>query len=847
MAEKKFTNELKQTFDYIQNTILKEYDCDKITTEYFILSVLENEDSIGNKVLSKIMLHDNIEEAKIHFYQWLSLNAKSFGGNKEYDEVFDRSIKIANELATQQKSKTINSGHVLLSIIQNNSEINKYFRTLGVTTNQISTQVIEETNEINEEERKKLEENLLNNKPVKHTKKQKREEKSEVSQPHTIVIGDGNDVIVAAFQQMAKNNNGMGECEKTFTNLNEKASKLQIDKIYGNEDVYEEIFNVLSKRNKNNIIITGKSGVGKTETVRNLANRIVNGEVPKNFSDKVLLEVDFNALFANTGMRGAFEAKFKAIMNDATQRGNYIFFMDSISNVLNSKFNETDVETFVEAVMKEKNIMLICTCSEKGYSKEIGDYPEWERYFEKITIEEPSDEECIKILKHHAEKLEYYHNVRYDEEVFDTCMKFCRRYITERNLPDSAIDILDKAGAKMSLKETDNENIRVARQKLFDIRKEKELLKISSSRRDYKKLDELEKEEINLKSILDFAIKSHNLEKEPFVITPNDIKECISQKTNVPIKDLSADDKDKLKNLNERIKNVVIGQDEAVDTVCRAIKRQRIGISNPNKPVVFFFGGSTGVGKTFLCKTIAKELWGDEKQIIRLDMSEYSEVTSVTKIYGAPPSYVGYNDNGSLVDKLKAKKHCILLLDEIEKACDKVYNVFLQLFDEGRLTDSKGNTVDCKNIIIIMTSNIAAKQIIDDKPIGFITNKQNSQKEIIEKELKKHFNPEFLNRIDEVIYFNKLTKNNIKQIIINELKNIEHVINSVGYYFDENIKDEDFINFIIDLLKDEEEYGARPIKRKLQFLIIDKISNKIIEEDLKIGYFFKKNDFINTL
>jgi ATP-dependent Clp protease ATP-binding subunit ClpC len=394
--------------------------------------------------------------------------------------------------------------------------------------------------------------------------------------------------------------------------------------------------------------------------------------------------------------------------------------------------------------------------------------------------------------------------------------------------------------------ETENENIRIAREKLNEIREEKEKLKMSTSDKDYNKIDAIEREEINLQSILDAAIKSYNLDKQPYVVTANDIKETISEKTNIPIKDLSADDKDKLKNLNERIKKIVIGQDEAVDTVCRAIKRQRIGISNPNKPVVFFFGGSTGVGKTFLCKTIAKELWGDEKQMIRLDMSEYSEVTSVTKLYGAPPSYIGYNDRGTLVDKLKEKKHCILLLDEIEKACDKVYNVFLQMFDDGRLTDSKGNTVDCKNIIIIMTSNIAAKQLTNNKPIGFIDNSQNAQRDIIEKELKRHFNPEFLNRIDDIVYFNKLTQDDIKNIILHEIEEIERKINSIGYYFDSSIKDDDFIQFLLASLNDEQEYGARPIKRKLQHIIEDKISNKIIEDDVKIGYFFKKNDFIPT-
>lgn len=843
MVEKKFTNELKQTFDYIQNTILKQYECDKITTEYFILSVLENTNSIANKVLSKIMLYDNIEEAKIHFYQWLSQNAKSFGGTKEYDDVFDKCIKNAKLYATQQKSKTINSGHVLLSIINNNSEINRYFRSLGVTVNQINTQVIEETNKINEEEKIKNEQNFTNEKPVKHNKKPKKEEQP-TQPPHTIVIGEGNDVIVAALAQQMGRTNVVGESERTFINLNEKARKFQIDDICGNEKTYYEIFNVLSKRNKNNVIITGKSGVGKSETVRNIANKIVNNKVPKNFSDKILLEVDFGALFANTGMRGAFEAKLKAVMTDATQKGNYIFFIDSIDSVLNTKFNETDVESFIEAVIKEKSIMLICTCSEKGYSKEIGDYPEWERYFEKITMEEPNDEECKEILKYHAQKLEFFHNVRYDEDVFDTCIKFCRRYITERNLPDSAIDVLDKVGAKMSLIDVENDNIKTARQKLFDIRKEKEQL--STSNKDYNKLDELTREEINLQSILDFAIKSHNLEKQPFVITANDIKECISEKTNVPIKDLSADDKDRLKNLNERIKKIVIGQDEAVDTVCKAIKRQRIGISNPNKPVVFLMAGSTGVGKSYLAKTIAKEVFGDEKKMVRLDMAEYGTSMGASSLIGSGKGYIGYESGGILTEAIKKNKHCVLLLDEIEKADEGVHNLFLSIFDEGRLTDNKGITVDFKNVIVIMTSNVGAKEVDErGNGIGFAAvNEDDLKKEIIEKELKRRFKPEFINRIDKIVYFNKLTDENLKYIIGLEIDKVRKRLEDMGYGLVENEQLTTLIDNIYNKVREMKNMGARPIIREIQIQLEDKITDYVIDNDVEKGYTFNENVFI---
>lgn len=845
MAEKKFTNELKQTFDYIRNNILKQYDCDKITTEYFILSILENTESVANKVLSKIMLHDSIEEAKMHFYQWLSQNARSFGGNKEYDEVFDRSIKNANVLAIQQKSRTINSGHVLLSVINNNAEINKYFRSLGVTVNQINTQVIEETNMINEEEKAKNNENFVNEKPVKHNKKPKKE---EVQQPtsHTIIIGDGNDAIVAALTQHMTKTNVIGECERTFINLNNKASSFQIDEICGNDKIYQEIFNILSKRNKNNVIITGKSGVGKTETIRNLANRIVNGKVPKVFSDKVLLEVDFGALFANTGMRGAFEAKLKAIMTDATQKANYIFFIDSLDTVLNTKFNETDVESFIESVMKEKKIMLVCTCSEKGYSKQIGDYPEWERYFEKVTMNEPNDEDCKNILKYHSEKLESFHNVKYDDDVFDTCIKYCRRYITERCLPDSAIDILDKTGAKISLNEVEDENIKTARQKLFEIRKEKERLKISSSNKDYNRLDDLTKEEINLQSILNYAIKSYNLTKQPFTITSDDIKETISDKTNIPLKDLSADDKEKLKNLNERIKKVVIGQDEAVDTVCKAIKRQRLGISNPNKPVVFLMAGSTGVGKSYLAKTVAKEVFGDEKKMVRLDMAEYADKTSVNKILGSSPGYIGFEKGGILTEAIKNNKHCVLLLDEIEKADEEVHNTFLSLFDEGRLTDNKGISVDFRNVIVFMTSNVGAKEV-DERGggIGFAKIDENElKKEIIEKELKRKFKPEFLNRIDKIVYFNKLTDENLENIIILEIDKVRKRLENIGYGLDENIHATKLLDDIYNKVKEKKNMGARPIIREIQTQLEDKITDYIIENDVEKGHVFKAIEFL---
>lgn len=840
MAVKKFTNELKQTFDYIKNTILKEYDCDKISTEYFIISVLENEYSVGNKVLSKIMLHDSMENTKAHFYQWLSQNAKSFGGAKEYDDIFEVCIKKAKVLATEQKSKVINSGHVLLSIFLNNNNINKYFRGIGVTTGQVNTQVVEETNNIIEEECKLNKEKTTNKIPVKHVKKTKLKEKLNEDETN---IDEENKMSIATSVPKYVNKSPIGECEKYFINLNIKAASSQIDKIYGNDKIYNEIFSTLAKRNKNNIIVVGKSGVGKTDTIRNLANLIVDGNVPKIFKDKILLEVDFNTLFSGTAMRGTFEARMKSIISDACSRGNYIFFIDSINSILSSKFNEADFETFIENIMKEKNIMFICTCSEKGYTKEISDYPEWERYFEKINLEEPNDDDCIKILKYHSKKLEYFHNVKYDENTFDVCIKYCKRYITERNLPDSAIDILDKAGAKLSLTEIESDNIKIAREKLFKIRKEKEQLKYSSTKKDYNKIDKLEKEEIELQTILNFAIKSYNLEKQPFIVTENDIKECISEKTGIELKNMTIDDKQILKGLNERIKNIVIGQDEAVDSVCKAIKRQRVGINNPNKPIVFLMAGSTGVGKSYLAKIIAKEVFGSDKKLIRLDMAEYADKTSVNKIIGSSAGYVGYTEGGVLTEAIKKQKHCVLLLDEIEKADDEVHNTFLSLFDEGRLTDNKGIIVDFKNVIIIMTSNIGAKELDErGNGIGFIKNTGELRKEIIEKEIKKKFKPEFINRIDKIVYFNKLTEENIKHIIKLELNKVKKRINDIGYILTDELLENEFLPIIYNKVHEKQNMGARPIIREIQNELEDKITDFIIDNNIEKGYVFKKEN-----
>ena len=823
MNENKFTDELKKVFEYIQNTLLKEYETDRISGEYFVLAVMMNEFSVGYKVMSKIMLNETLEKAKVYYFQWLSMHTKASVGTKHYDDTFEKCVNNARLLAAKQKSRDINSGHILFSVLTMNPEMNRYFKTLGVTLSQVGSQVFEETRSIIEEERAKTENAFVKTVPQKHIRKPSKE-KDEII-----------DAIKNVDEKTKTNSRVDGECGRVTTNLNEKAYNLQIETIYGNEKIYEQIFNVLSKRNKNNVAIVGKSGVGKTDTVRNLANLIVSGNVPRSFKNKILLEVDFNSVFYGTQMRGAFEAKMKSIMTEIKQNGNYIFFIDSLESVLGGHFTQNEVEDFIETLMRERNVMLICTCSEKSYSKNIGDIPSWNRYFEKVILEEPNDEKCMNILKQHVERLEVFHDVHYDESVLDTCIKLSRRYITERNLPDSAIDILDKAGAKKGLVDYENEEIANCKKNIRNIRNRMNSIKHDN----VAEYDRLAKKEIELNTSLDFAIKQHNLTKPKPVVDINDIKECISEKTNVPITDLSVDDKAKLKNLNERIKNIVIGQDEAVDSVCKAIKRQRIGISNPNKPVVFLMAGSTGVGKSYLAKVIAKEVFGDEKKLVRLDMAEYADKTSVTKLIGSGAGYVGHDNGGLLTEAIKKNKHCVLLLDEIEKADDEVHNAFLSMFDEGRMTDNKGVTVDFKNVIVIMTSNVGAKEVDErGNGIGFVTNEEDLKKDIIEKELKRKFKPEFINRIDKVIYFNKLTDENIKLIINLEIDKIRKRLEAMGYGLEDDLQDTELFNTIYNNVMEKKNMGARPIIRELQTLIEDKVTDYIIDNDIENGHIF---------
>lgn len=832
MSNKKFSTELKNIFEYIQKKLVEKYNNDIITTEYFIAAILDNEYSVGYKVLSKIMLNDTIQNTKKHFNEWLSNNKKETNQQKKYDEIFEKAINDTKKFTHNKNNLTyINSGHLLSTILINNKNIYDFFKTNGVTVNQINTQVYEETNNMEEETKSHKEKQITPTIPEKHIKKNK------------TIKNDENYITQIINNNMVKID---GECARITINLNEKAINQEIENICGNENIYQEIFNILSKRNKNNVAIIGKPGVGKTDTVRNLANLIVNDKVPKTFKNKILLEVDFNALLYGTQMRGTFEAKMKNIIAELQLTNNYIFFIDAIENTMNGKFSQNEIQELIETLMKEKNAMLIVTCSDKEYSKKITEIPSWDRYFEKIIMEEPTETQCINILQQHINKLQTFHDVQYDQTILKETIKLTKKYITEKNLPDSAIDILDKTGAKKSLVNTENQDIINCKNNIKSNQIQIDKIKSNYNENNSNTLDELIKKQIELNNKLNNLTKLHNLTKTKEIITINDIKQTITEKTNIPITELTADDKLKLKHINQKLKNIIIGQDEAVDNACMAIKRQRIGLNNPNKPIVFLFTGQTGTGKTYLAKNIAKELFGDENKLIRLDMAEYADKTSITKLIGTGSGYVGYENGGILTEAIKKNKHCVLLLDEIEKADEQIHNTFLSMFDEGRMTDNKGNNIDFKNVIVIMTSNVGAKELNEyGNGIGFINNKQNLKKEIIQKELKNTFKPEFLNRIDKIIFFNYLTNDNIKNIILKEINKIRTKLQNINYNLDNNENLQTIINNIYNKTLEQKNMGARPIIKEIQTQIEDKITNLIIDNDVTEQHTFTQNELLN--
>lgn len=663
------------------------------------------------------------------------------------------------------------------------------------------------------------------------------------------VINEGEDYN--SSDNSSNNSNGgkrRGSYNQTPTlnqfgqDLTKKAEEGKLDPVIGRKQEIERVIEILSRRTKNNPCLIGEPGVGKTAAVEGLAQKIASGDVPEILKDKRVVTLDISGMVAGAKYRGDFEERIKKALNEVKKAGDVILFIDEIHTIVGAGAAEgaIDAANILKPLLARGEIQLVGATTLNEYRKFIEKDAALERRFSPVTVNEPSEKETIQILKGIRDKYEAHHNVKITDEAIEAAVKLSIRYVNDRFLPDKAIDLIDEASSKARLRTyTEPDSLKELQEKIDKTKNEKEEAVLNQK---FEKAAELRDTE---KALRDKFEKEQNKWKNKntksiVTITEENIAEVIANWTGIPAKKITEDENEKLKNLEKELHKRVIGQNEAVEAVSKAIRRGRVGLKDPKRPIgSFLFLGPTGVGKTELSKALAEVLFGDENAMIRLDMSEFMEPHSVSKLIGAPPGYVGFDDGGQLTEKIRRKPYSVVLFDEIEKAHPDVMNMLLQILEDGRLTDSQGRTVNFKNTVIIMTSNLGARLITDRKQLGF-ANKEgeaDSKKEYddikkeVMAELKKELRPEFINRIDEIIVFHKLNDNDINQIIDIMLKEVVNRLKEQKY----DVKFEPDVKEMIAKEGIDKNFGARPLRRTIQNLVEDKLAEEILDGKLVKG------------
>ncbi len=610
------------------------------------------------------------------------------------------------------------------------------------------------------------------------------------------------------------------------TNLTNKAKNNQLDSVIGRDREIQRIVQILNRRSKNNPCLIGEPGVGKTAIAQGLAIKIANGNVPAKLLNKEVYLLDMTSVIAGTQFRGQFEARMKSIIDECKNLGNIILVIDEIHNIIGAGDAEHSMNAanILKPSLSNGEIQLIGTTTLKEYRKYIEKDSALERRFQPVKIEEPSVDDAIEILNGIKKYYEDYHKVKISKDVIKQTVIMSEKYIHDRFLPDKAIDILDEACSRINLNNKQLYKLEILKNELKQVQEEKEEAASADSTEDYQKAAELKTKECQLTEEIEKLSKS----MKTVSLTVQDIANVIEHWTKIPVKKITEEETQKLLNLEQNLHNRVIGQNEAVEAVSRAIRRNRAGLKTTKRPPSFIFVGPTGVGKTELAKSLAYEMFGNENSIIRIDMSEYMEGHSTSKLIGSPPGYVGYDDAGQLTEKVKRNPYSIVLLDEIEKAHPDVFNLLLQVLDEGRLTDSQGNTVNFENTIIIMTSN--AGSTLNTNSIGFGANEIARKNKVLDT-LKEVFRPEFLNRVDEIVVFEQLTKEQLLQIVDLMLSETAKVLQDKDISIEVSPEAKEYI-----LSQGTDfKYGARPLRRAIQRYIEDEISDLILKSELKNG------------
>jgi ATP-dependent Clp protease ATP-binding subunit ClpC len=810
--EAKFSPRVKDVISYSREEALR-LGNDFIGVEHLLLGLIREGEGTGIKILNEF--HLDLKHIRSEIEQSLSKSSKTIHqsmANIPLVKQAEKVLKMTYLEAKLYKSPMIGTEHLLLSILKDENSfackvLNKYGVIYENAKDELEAMIEENTS------------------PRAEFPGGQEEEGGDQFSPQRKAVDPKSKTPVL---------------DNFGRDLTKMAEVGKLDPIVGREKEIERVSQILSRRKKNNPILIGEPGVGKSAIAEGLALRIVQRKVSRVLFNKRVISLDLASLVAGTKYRGQFEERMKAVMQEIEKNPDVILFIDEIHTIIGAggASGSLDASNMFKPALARGEMQVIGATTLDEYRQYIEKDGALERRFQKVIIEPTTIEETVQILNNIKERYEEHHSVTYTDEAIASCVKLTERYITDRHLPDKAIDALDEVGSRVHLT-----NIHVP-QEILDIENEIDLLKDQKNEviksQQYEKAAELRDNERKLQDQLEVAKKKWEDESKSnrVTVTEDHVAEVVSMMCGIPVTRISQSEMGKLATMAEEMKGKVIGQDEAVMKVVKAIQRNRAGLKDPNKPIgSFFFLGPTGVGKTQLAKVLAKYLFDSEDSLVRIDMSEYMEKFSISRLVGAPPGYVGYEEGGQLTEKVRRKPYSIILLDEIEKAHPDVFNLLLQVLDDGHMTDGLGRKIDFKNTILIMTSNIGARQLADfGTGVGFGTKsredaRDENAKSVVQNALRKAFSPEFLNRVDDMILFKSLTREDIHRIIDLELSKLYGRINNLGYQIEITSKAKDFI---VDNGYDE-KFGARPLKRAIQKYIEDPLAEQIINSQLHEG------------
>ena len=818
-----FSPRVKDVITYSKEEALR-LGHDFIGTEHLMLGILRDGNGKAITILNNLSVDLEHLRKKVEILSPASPNVEVSNEKKNLHltRQAERALKTTFLEAKVFQSSSISTAHLLLCILRNeNDPTTKLLHRLKIDYSLVKEQYINMTP--NEEE------DFMDNLPKNESYN------DDSSQDDSLKEGN--------FNNPANKTNKKSKTpvlDNFGRDLTEMAEEGKLDPVVGREKEIERVSQILSRRKKNNPLLIGEPGVGKSAIAEGLALRIIQKKVSRILFNKRVVTLDLASLVAGTKYRGQFEERMKAVMNELEKNDDIILFIDEIHTIVGAggATGSLDASNMFKPALARGEIQCIGATTLDEYRQYIEKDGALERRFQKVIVEPTSVEETITILNNIKNKYEDHHNVIYTQEAIEACVKLTNRYMSERFLPDKAIDALDEAGSRVHIT-----NIDVPKQILDLERQLEEIRELKNSvvkKQKYEEAAKLRDDEKRLEK--DLAIAQEQWEEDSknnrIRVTEDNVADVVSMMTGIPVNRIAQTESNKLAHLPELIKGKVIGQDEAVTKIARSIQRNRAGLKDPNRPIgSFIFLGQTGVGKTQLAKVIARELFDSEDALIRIDMSEYMEKFAISRLIGAPPGYVGYEEGGQLTEKVRRKPYCVVLLDEIEKAHPDVFNMMLQVLDDGYLTDSLGRKIDFKNTIIIMTSNVGARQLKDfGQGVGFgtaakVAQADDNSKSIIENALKKTFAPEFLNRIDDVIVFNALEKHDIDLIIEIELKKLYARVAELGYKL--NLSDSAKA-FIAEKGFDK-QFGARPLKRAIQKYVEDALAEEIITSKISAG------------